>query len=282
MGLEGEGAGLGTLDTTNSATPSGRTTPAAGGLGADLDSDSDVGMNSDSDSVREGVPYNADGTKQRVPQGAAASSGVAMGLFKPGGRQALAGDDNGSDALSSRRVTGHAELRKSISHPDDANAVSSSIGQFEEMKRRTPIVGTSLSSTMPSLSSTSNTDQLATLANSGSNGSTSPLQPPTGTVPNSQLFAKVERGDNSSALKASGYRVMDDIAIQGLGQGRGGKGLTNFDSGRPLVGSTISNGGGGGGTRSADTNILTSPVKGNKKKKLGGTKGSSSAKGRSS
>ena len=76
-----------------------------------------------------------------------------------------------------------------------------------------------------------------------------------------QLISKVDKGpydnnkgvqgDNSSALKASGYRVMDDMAIQGMGQGQG-RGL--------------------GSSQGADTNgVLTSPVtRSGKKKKLGG------------
>ena len=290
VGLEGEGAGLGTLDTTGSATPSGRTTPAAGGFGGDLDSDSDVGMNSDSDSVRDGSLSGREGQgpnerggaskKSRLPHGASASSSseLTVGMFKPSdARRAMNGAGGGGDNLQGGAVrTGHAELRRTVSTNDDGSTANASV-QFEEMKRKMPNVRTSLSSTMPSLSSSNNADQLAALANAhGGDGSSSPLQPPQavaggGVSSREQLISKVDKGpydnnkgvqgDNSSALKASGYRVMDDMAIQGMGQGQG-RGL--------------------GSSQGADTNgVLTSPVtRSGKKKKLGGTKGSSSAKGR--
>jgi hypothetical protein len=143
---------------------------------------------------------------------------------------------------------------------------------------------TLLSSTMPILSTSNNVDQLATLAHAGDDSGTSPLQPPTGGVGGGDrspqaFFSKVGKSpydgkDNSNALKASGFRVMDDMAIQGMGQSRAGASL-----GSGLAGSTTNGGGNGGSTRSADTNTLTSPVKTGKKKKLA-TKGSSSAKGR--
>ena len=112
VGLEGEGAGLGTLDTTGSATPSGRTTPAAGGFGGDLDSDSDVGMNSDSDSVRDGSLSGREGQgpnerggaskKSRLPHGTSASSSseLTVGMFKPSdARRAMNGAGGGGDNL---------------------------------------------------------------------------------------------------------------------------------------------------------------------------------------
>lgn len=292
VGLEGEGAGLGTLDTAGSANPSGRTTPAAVELAGDLDSDSDVGINSDSDSVRDGSLSGKEGgggggsKKSRVPHGAS-SNDLTVGLFKSS--NAHRATSNGSEGMlvggsgTGRRGTGHAELRRSLSGNNN-EALNGSTTQYEDLKRQMPNERTLLSSTMPTLSTSNNVDQLATLAHAGDDSGTSPLQPPTGGVGGGDrspqaFFSKVGKSpydgkDNSNALKASGFRVMDDMAIQGMGQSRAGASL-----GSGLAGSTTNGGGNGGSTRSADTNTLTSPVKTGKKKKLA-TKGSSSAKGR--
>ena len=111
VGLEGEGAGLGTLDTPGSATPSGRTTPAPGGLPGDLDSDSDVGINSDSDSVRDSSLSGKESSsrRSRVPQ-EALSSDLDVGLFKSSGVHGSA--HTHGDSGAGRLATGHAELRK--------------------------------------------------------------------------------------------------------------------------------------------------------------------------
>jgi hypothetical protein len=68
--------------------------------------------------------------------------------------------------------------------------------------------------------------------------------------------------NNGSVLKASGNRVMDDMAIKGAGSRSLGISLLRGTDGR-----------------SADTSALMSPVKSTKKKKLG-SKGSNSAKSR--
>ena len=168
-------------------------------------------------------------------------------------------------------------FERTLSSSTDENS------QYEELKRRMPNVRTSLSSTMPVMS-LSNADQLAALANSKSSNDTSPLQPPSGGAGSGgtgsqAFFSNVDKGyndgkDNGSALKASGYRVMDDMAVHGMGQGRGKAGI---DTGR--IGSKANGSGISTSTRSMDTSALMSPLKTGKKKKLG-TKGSSSAKGR--
>jgi hypothetical protein len=315
VGFEGAGAGMGDASGIGEGShypPSGGSgghnyppNGGSGGLatGADLDSDSDMGGGaSDSDSIRTNGPSDAaaaDGGDGRRPRE------LPVGLFRSNSRNSMMGSDSAGGNYNPQyphgndkpQYTGHAEqLRRSDSGSQLSSDGQQTLGsayygngnmhgksqaqaQAEEFKRQMPSnMAALMSSTLPMPSSSGVDMGSSSILSTASDGRRLMMKDggdDAAAAAAAAVAAAAAAGGSGSALKAAGYRVMDDMALSGSSVGGGSRGTfsKNGDNGGGRAAAAAA----GGGGRGVDSSTVTSPVKASKKKKSG-LKGSSSAK----